>query len=1160
MATTRDIKLIIRTEVDKAIKDLDKTEKELKDIDKSAKGIGKTFGGIKGAVGGFVAALALKEIAQVTIELTKMGAAVIDVSNAFRKLPASTKLLADLRQGVRNTVPDVELMRGALQGIDLGATNEQLATFAEFARFESVRKGSDTLEVFQNILGGVFRGSTELLDNFGFSLAAVNSKIEELAIKGGKSATALSAVERRGFLAQAVLELMNERLDKTGEIATSAAERIRANAAAVENFKARIGVFLADTGDAFISFFDDALVSANNLLDYLGVGGAQRVNELAQQFKNLEAETRRQTATIETMAARYEELTRDGIILTAEEQKELNTLLQRLSQVVPGAVGQVDDYGRALSINLTSLRAFVQAQRDLLKIEKAEQLENIRDIINDSANDMEEAREQLDRFSRRLTELGKLDPTERVTGGFIQFRDEMEGFDQTLVDAGDEIKRLQNEIAELTRKSGEASSELNQAASAASLFFDLSSTSAEKLGVELGISQERAAALIDRYKELNKTIGETPESKLPTGGETKELTQQQKTELIKAQQEELKLKEETERAKAALTLRFLLLSTESELQRQQIKLNAQYDAEIASIKAIYEQRLEVAKKTGADISGIERERQEALSQVELNRTRELEALKLQAIKEADAQLNQLRGESIRRTATAEFAFRREELEKAYAEEKELTIAKYDDLKLLAGDSSEELQDIAKQLQEALTQIDRNYSDRRQQILIEETRARADAVAAQLLALDRASVDIQPTAPKSAEEVAAIENIEKEKFALRLQYLALVTQAEFAARLAQLNEQFDIEQDHLDQVYEQRIAAAIKSGEDIESLEQKRIEALNALELARATETENLKLEITRNANAQLQELRLQNAISLADQDLSIRLTALDNAFQQERSAILDQNDTRIGLAEQNGEDTTAIQEDTQKQLTFLELLYSQLRIQTFENEHQRRVFLTRQFLAVVEPAFARFFAQTISGTLTIKSAWKNMLKEMERLLISFMASKAVEGLLNLLASLGTGGLGGLGGGGLFSLLGGLFGLQSGAYIKGSPAGKIVRVGEENTDEIIIPVKRFADFLAGDYSLPGGFSIKDLPAPELPFAAVATPSAAAAAPAGSNIYFKEKIIDRTVPISGRITVETVSPDLARVRDYFVQVNREINIPDARYVDTFLTGGNSEFSEE
>jgi hypothetical protein len=122
------------------------------------------------------------------------------------------------------------------------------------------------------------------------------------------------------------------------------------------------------------------------------------------------------------------------------------------------------------------------------------------------------------------------------------------------------------------------------------------------------------------------------------------------------------------------------------------------------------------------------------------------------------------------------------------------------------------------------------------------------------------------------------------------------------------------------------------------------------------------------------------------------------------------------------------------------------------------------------------------------------------------------------------------------------------------------VGEDNTDEIIIPVKRFSDFLSGDYNLPGGFSIKDLPAPDLPFAAVATPSAAAAAAPGSNIYFKEKIIDRSVPISGRIVVETVSPDLARVRDYFVQVNREINIPDTRYVDTFLTGGQSEFSEE
>jgi hypothetical protein len=714
---------------------------------------------------------------------------------------------------------------------------------------------------------------------------------------------------------------------------------------------------------------------------------------------------------------------------------------------------------------------------------------------------------------------------------------------------------LQGEITKLDKKTEEASGELNGAASAASLFFDLSATSAEKLGAELGISEERATALIERYQELNKVISETPETKLPTGGETKELTQQQKTELIKAQQEELKLKEETERAKAALTLRFLTLTAQSELQRQQIKLNALYAAEIASIEAIYDQRLETAKKTGADISEIERERQESLSQVELNRTKELEALKLQAIKDADAQLNQLREDNIRRTATAEFAFRREELEKAYAEERELTIDKYDDLRLLAGESREELQDISEQLQKALLEIDRNYSDRRQQILIEETQARADAVAAQLQQLERASVDIQPTAPKTAAEIAAVEEVEREKAALRLQYLALTARAELEARRAQLNEHFDIERDNLDRIYEQRRILAQQSGGDIAALEEQRITDLNALELERTAETENLKREILLEANAQLQELRLQNAISLADQELSIRLSALDTAFQEERIRLIAEYDERKSLAEISGEDMILLEQELQERLTLLQEIYSGKRQQIVEPEYARRVRIIRNFLGIVEPAFVNFFGQVLSGTLSVKSAWKNMMEEMERLIIRFLASKAVEELLDLLAGLGTGGLGGI-----FSTLGGLFGLQEGAYIKGTPGGNIVRVGEDNTDEIIIPVKRFSDFLSGDYNLPGGFSIKDLPAPDLPFAAVATPSAVTAAAPGSNIYFREKVIDRTVPISGRIVVETVSPDLARVRDYFVQVNREINIPDTRYVDTFLTGGQSEFSEE
>lgn len=169
-------------------------------------------------------------------EMSALALKAQDVKKAFSEI-TPPDFLKTLRENVKGTVDDFTLMQGAVQAIDLGASTEQLKTFAEFARLEALRKGGDTATRFQEIISGVLRGSTELLDNFGINLTDLNRKIEELAGPGKK----LSAVERRAISVNAAVALMTERMKKFGDQAVSDSERAKQFETNVANLKIQGG-------------------------------------------------------------------------------------------------------------------------------------------------------------------------------------------------------------------------------------------------------------------------------------------------------------------------------------------------------------------------------------------------------------------------------------------------------------------------------------------------------------------------------------------------------------------------------------------------------------------------------------------------------------------------------------------------------------------------------------------------------------------------------------------------------------------------------------------------------------------------------------------------------------------------------------------------------
>ncbi|MCB0375432.1 MAG: hypothetical protein KDD04_05900, partial [Sinomicrobium sp.] len=130
-------------------------------------------------------------------------------------------------------------------------------------------------------------------------------------------------------------------------------------------------------------------------------------------------------------------------------------------------------------------------------------------------------------------------------------------------------------------------------------------------------------------------------------------------------------------------------------------------------------------------------------------------------------------------------------------------------------------------------------------------------------------------------------------------------------------------------------------------------------------------------------------------------------------------------------------------------------------------------------------ADVDAGTVKADKLFQNFLKGIKQRLINFLSDKFITKFFTSIASAIVPGGG---------FLAELFGAQEGAYIDKE---QIIRVGENGTKEVIVPVNKLPDFIAGNYTLPGGKNINNLPGLRTPAPSLNMP--APMAPAGPGMY-------------------------------------------------------------
>lgn len=182
---------------------------------------------IKGLVAGFGA----MQIAQFTLEVSKLAGEAQGVSAAFNRLPESVKLMNELKKATSGTVSELELMKRANQAANFGISLQALPKLLEFAAIRAQQTGQSVDYLVDSIVTGIGRKSVLILDNLGISATRLKSQFNGASLEA----------QEIGDVALAVGRIAEEELGKMGKMSDNAATRISRLSAEWDNLKVAIG-------------------------------------------------------------------------------------------------------------------------------------------------------------------------------------------------------------------------------------------------------------------------------------------------------------------------------------------------------------------------------------------------------------------------------------------------------------------------------------------------------------------------------------------------------------------------------------------------------------------------------------------------------------------------------------------------------------------------------------------------------------------------------------------------------------------------------------------------------------------------------------------------------------------------------------------------------
>lgn len=153
----------------------------------------------------------------------QMAAIAEGVRNAFTKLN-QPDLLVNLRKETKGLINDFLLMQSAVKADKFNIPVEKLGSLLKFAQQRAQETGDSVDYMVTSIINGIGRKSSLILDNLGISATRLQDEV-------GKA----------GDFTKGVINIVNEELEKQGDLALTSAEKAQQSAAKWQNAQLKVG-------------------------------------------------------------------------------------------------------------------------------------------------------------------------------------------------------------------------------------------------------------------------------------------------------------------------------------------------------------------------------------------------------------------------------------------------------------------------------------------------------------------------------------------------------------------------------------------------------------------------------------------------------------------------------------------------------------------------------------------------------------------------------------------------------------------------------------------------------------------------------------------------------------------------------------------------------
>lgn len=387
--------------------------------------------------------------------------------------------------------------------------NQAYETRKEFAKYEAVlrntfqsqKKANDAMKMLQQLAADTPSSLQEWTEAY---IKLVNRGVkptnQELVNMGDLAASQGKSVDQ---LIEAILDAMtgeNERLKEFGIKASKSGEttkfsfrgvttEVRNSEDAIKDYLLSLGRVdgiagsmavqmqelegiqsnLGDTMDAFFNkvgkklepFWKSMLKYANGFFTKLG----EMFTTYTETYENHFDKMVQLESALPGLLNRYEELAGKSS-RSAEEQKELASVIAQIRNMVPGAVSAFDEYGRAIAISGEKVEEFLIKQRALLNFENQKAIKEITKQIGNYREKIKELQEQYTygktnmvsqgMFASPIITVDKSDAMKKATA------EEIENYSNMLLGAEEKLKQLNGQTIEETVKNQQKLAEARQ--------------------------------------------------------------------------------------------------------------------------------------------------------------------------------------------------------------------------------------------------------------------------------------------------------------------------------------------------------------------------------------------------------------------------------------------------------------------------------------------------------------------------------------------------------------------------------------------------------------------------------------------------------------------------------------------------------------------------